>query len=367
MMLLTAITSVDAQCSPCAGTTEYSSNLLAMVTLPTNVLLEGLSLSGQTLPCSGIKLALDAVPTATCGPLDTLFESIADFQTGCCAEPGSCEGPLAFVGVCGFCFSGRSQVQVQGEPATTQMDKLKIGDKVLTKDGSYAEVYSFGHYQPNVQTEFLEIHTNSHKLEITADHMLYVHNAHTDKDQVVPAGQVQMGDSLVTPQGRQESVTSIRTIQRRGAYAPLTTTGDLVVDGVAVSNYVTRDWMPSFVSGQTMHMIQHGGIVYYRIYCSWFSCHDESYDSMHGYSPWVKFGFQVEGWVRQMPQLFRSFILIFGVLPVLLLDFFVGSFLAAPLWSLTHLLLLGYFAWKIGKYTCNRKGCGNPKTDGIEA
>ena len=87
------------------------------------------------------------------------------------------------------CFSSVTTVEVEGH-GITRMDALKIGDSVLTADGTYSKVYSFGHFAPQDETEFLQIHLNSMNLqavEITADHMLYVYMTHVASSKRSPS------------------------------------------------------------------------------------------------------------------------------------------------------------------------------------
>ena len=88
--------------------------------------------------------------------------------------------------------------------------------------------------------------------------------------------------------------------KRVGAYAPLTSSGDLLVNGVLVSNYVTREWLKDApgVTGSMLHYLQHGAVLPYRIYCSFKAggCEDETYEEKTGFSPWVQFWYRLEQW-----------------------------------------------------------------------
>jgi hypothetical protein len=55
-----------------------------------------------------------------------------------------------------FCFSGDSEVQVKGEGPVPMRD-LKIGDEILVGDENYDSIYSFGHYKPNAEADYLVI------------------------------------------------------------------------------------------------------------------------------------------------------------------------------------------------------------------
>jgi len=195
-----------------------------------------------------------------------------------CANPfvcsdGRCDRPWWW-SLFPFCFSGNSIVEVQ-DRGRISMNALKIGDLVLTSNGTFAKVYSFGHYQQKAETEFLQIQASSvyqnQALEITKDHLLYVCNGNRNF-QIVPAGTVKVGDFLITESGEATPITSIRKVQRRGAYAPLTTNGNIVVNGVLASNYVSRAWLQGYLSGQTLHWLQHGAALPFRFFCSLAGC-----------------------------------------------------------------------------------------------
>lgn len=247
------------------------------------------------------------------------------------------------------CFSGSAEVQVRGQGPTI-MEALKIGDSVLTGDGSYSRVYSFGHFAPNQPVRYLQImlDTMEKPLEISKNHLIFLYVQSKKQQLAVSAGSVRVGDLLLSHQQQPVQVLSIKEVDRQGAYAPITVAGNIIVNGVLASCYVTRQWMPAMISGHAMHLIQHGGIVWYQIYCYLIGCQDESYDSKDGFSPWVKFGFQVEDWLRSLPLAVHVPILILAIVPVLVFDYCMGSFLISPLLFLTHVaaLFLGFVTWK---------------------
>ena len=221
-----------------------------------------------------------------------------------------------------LCFSGRTTVNVQGQ-GTTRMDALKIGDSVLTAGGTYSKVYSFGHSAPSADTLYLQIQADSMSkpLEITTDHMIYKYNEDKKRKTFVPAGDVQVGDSLIMEQGLPTLVKTVRKVQRHGAYAPFTVTGDIMVNGVIASNYIALPAaFQKSASFDLQHWIQHAAYAPYRLFCGVFGCEDETYDDVTGLSKAVKM------W-----------------LPVLYL---VEHSTAVG--SMTHLLLaaLGYYVWK---------------------
>ena len=133
----------------------------------------------------------------------------------------------------GICFSGDSQVNVLNKGLTKMVD-LSIGDMVMVADNKYEPVYSFGHKEAGIEIDFLSISTNGRKsLEVSDDHMVTVEGGRK-----VPASQIVVGDMLVTGSGELAAVKNIRTVERKGAFAPFTRSGSIVVNDLVVSNYV---------------------------------------------------------------------------------------------------------------------------------
>jgi len=194
-----------------------------------------------------------------------------------------------------FCFSGQTLVKVQGTEDLTPMHSLKVGDSVLTDNDTFSMVYSFGHFAPDAETEFLQLHVadtgasiNNNHLEITSDHMLYVYQQLSGTRVLIPAGLVKVGDRLVGGTEQQEQcgsegqvVESIQKIKRRGAYAPFTVAGDIMVNGVVASNFIALPFESlSFVQ---QHWLQYAAYTPYRFYCTLIAgCVNESYDEATG-------------------------------------------------------------------------------------
>eukprot|EP00547_Thalassionema_nitzschioides_P013974 CAMPEP_0194236508 /NCGR_PEP_ID=MMETSP0158-20130606/3726_1 /TAXON_ID=33649 /ORGANISM="Thalassionema nitzschioides, Strain L26-B" /LENGTH=707 /DNA_ID=CAMNT_0038970277 /DNA_START=337 /DNA_END=2457 /DNA_ORIENTATION=- len=127
------------------------------------------------------------------------------------------------------CFSGEMIVVVEGKGEIPMRD-LELGDKVLTLSNppKFSSLYSFGHKSDSEQAHYLQILPS--KLELTHDHMVFI----TGTQHAVPASSLRVGDHLASG----EVITAINQVTRRGVYAPFTTSGDLLVNGVLVSSYV---------------------------------------------------------------------------------------------------------------------------------
>lgn len=170
------------------------------------------------------------------------------------------------------CFPGDALVEIQNKGAT-KMEELKIGDMVRVASGNFEPIYSFGHYGPNHDAEFLEIATVGGKLRITSEHMVYER-----QNGFIPASAVQVGDSLVREMDDQNQlVTAIRTVKASGTYAPFTPSGTFVVDNLVVSSFVQLSQMPFFVSPQWM---ARAGEFPHRLVCHYLGsdCRNELYD-----------------------------------------------------------------------------------------
>lgn len=235
------------------------------------------------------------------------------------------------------------------------MDQLKIGDMVRSGNGSLTAVYSFGHYAPNVELEFLQIETDMHQapLEITGDHMVFTMEAilsassyKMKKSVPVPARDIQVGDCLLLDGQDQlpealivpQRVTAIRKVQRRGAFAPFTLTGDIVVNDVVVSNYIVlpSTFQQAGLSFEHQHWFQH--IVYapYRLYCQLAEdgCEHERYDEETGLSKVVLFWLPALEWMESQDPDTLSFFL-----------FVVALAFSCVLLGLVHILVDN--VWKI--------------------
>lgn len=176
------------------------------------------------------------------------------------------------------CFSAANTVEVRGK-GHISMDSLRIGDYIRAGNGQFSQVYSFGHLDRDAEAEFLQIYyTDSlleeRTIEVTLAHMLFV------SGKTVRASQVKVGDMLDETSAK---VTEIKTVKRRGVYAPVTMSGDLVVSGALASSYV------ALLDHATIdqHAAAHAIFTPLRLICSFkFDiCKNETYTD--GISNWV--------------------------------------------------------------------------------
>jgi hypothetical protein len=184
-----------------------------------------------------------------------------------------------------LCFSGDTVVNVLDQGSVFMKD-LSIGDNVRVEAGKYSQVYSFGHYDKEVMTEYLSINAGLSKpLIISDDHMVFVDN------KAIPASTVKVGDRLTLVDGV-ASVRSITRVVRTGAFAPFTKDGTVVVNDVVASSYISmkQDSANFVVAGVAiigMHQVAHLFQAPHRLVCevSPGFCARETYKD--GLSIWI--------------------------------------------------------------------------------
>jgi len=264
-------------------------------------------------------------------------------------ECGKMDGDLSGLSDDDSCFSPMNTVEVQGK-GLVRMDSLQIGDNVKTANDKFSRVYSFGHFGRGEETEYIQINQG---LEVSAEHLLYLYNK-----SLVPAGDVEVGDFLLSAEHGDAAVeiVSTRKVVRRGAYAPLTYSGDIVVNGVVASNYVTRAWLSDKVSARMLHWLQHGAALPYRVYCAMRGgCQKERYAKSTGFSPWVQFWYRVEQWQLRLGSVGQAAVLSLLAVPAMFV-MVTGKLMMD--WSAVHIVaaVVAFIAWKKMNQKKNRAG-----------
>ena len=172
------------------------------------------------------------------------------------------------------CFSGVNTVEVRGR-GEIPIETLRIGDEVRDGHESFSRVYSLGHKDRTSRVEYLQIFSDLDKpLEVTRWHYVIANSV------IVFANDVKVGDVV----SGNHTVTKIRSILRRGKYAPLTESGYIEVSGVVASNYAILLRIPPWI----LHPIFHALLAPFRLVCTvnFGVCAGETYtngDSDWGY------------------------------------------------------------------------------------
>jgi subtilisin-like proprotein convertase family protein len=173
-----------------------------------------------------------------------------------------------------FCFSNLNTVDIRGF-GQVSIELLQVGDYIRTDRNKYSRVYSFAHRDQSVEIEYIQIHLADLEtpLEVSPDHLVYIEGKSSR------ASQAKIGDNMDRFQ-----VINIEYVRRRGAYAPLTESGSIVVSGIRASNYVG---LLDHLSPRTHNVLMHCLSSFRRLTCfmNFDLCKRESYTA--GIADWL--------------------------------------------------------------------------------
>ncbi|KAG7463770.1 hypothetical protein MATL_G00180210 [Megalops atlanticus] len=194
----------------------------------------------------------------------------------------------------GGCFPGRALVTLESG-GTKAIQDLRPGERILASsesDGSgelvYSEVIAFIDRDPATRKHFYAIGTEGGaELSLTAAHLLFVTEGNCSGGaaaarggmRTIFASDARPGQCVLTAGGegsggRLERVAWVQLREDRGAYAPLTRHGTLVVDGVLASCYAAMD----------QHRLAHWAFAPLRLLYRWTGPGGNQGDGIHWYS-----------------------------------------------------------------------------------
>lgn len=194
------------------------------------------------------------------------------------------------------CFPETASVSLEGGRTKT-MKELRIGDKVAGMDMSgrivYSKVVTFLDIKPNSSSTFITIQTKNPAAEvaITESHLIYQLNKHALLETAIFARDLKIGDFVYVRHGSALEkftagrVTGVKWSQGKGAYAPLTETGNIVVNNVLCSCYAVisdqrvahwsfaplrfAEWLFPGIASHNSSGIHWYAQALYKIYTSW--------------------------------------------------------------------------------------------------
>jgi len=188
------------------------------------------------------------------------------------------------------------------------MADLSVGQRVLTvhDDGTlrYDDIVAFVHRQPRLMTSFVAVATaDGHRLVATGDHLVFTSASGGDQSAAASFSDAATATTFmsrlanhsvavyVTRPGSNfekhlsvSMVTSVNKVAGRGVYAPLTSSGTIVVDGVVASCYAVV----------ASHRLAHAVMAPLRTLSSWNSYYDGTcvspppLDGVHWYAQFVR-------------------------------------------------------------------------------
>ncbi len=131
------------------------------------------------------------------------------------------------------CFPAEATVKLMNG-REKEMHQLKVGDMVQVGPATYSQVYGFTHADEDALTFFVELKTEAREeVVLSPGHYVYAN------EKLVPASDVEVGDTLQLANGRRSRVVSVGSSLNDGLYNPQTVHGDIVVNNVVVSTYTT--------------------------------------------------------------------------------------------------------------------------------
>ena len=139
------------------------------------------------------------------------------------------------------CFSGDSTVIVRGKRSRVELKDLKEGDWVLDVNMKFSRVIGWLHHDQKMSALFIDLVHENGRVFCTPNHLLYCSEA----GDYVPASEVKILQILYLD----GSMTRSRVIKSSnqlgtGVYAPLTTSGSLLVNGIHASCYASPSELP---------------------------------------------------------------------------------------------------------------------------
>ncbi|GMR60453.1 hypothetical protein PMAYCL1PPCAC_30648, partial [Pristionchus mayeri] len=156
------------------------------------------------------------------------------------------------------CFSGDLIVQTNEGPK--RMDELKTGDQVLSIEEnmvSFSPIIMFLHRDEELLAEFNVITTASgDSVKLTNEHLIYVSDCDPKSVlQLLRAKEVTPSHCIMAARSmrslRLDRVVNVTKTYEAGIYAPLTSTGDIIVNDVLSSchsNLAVKTLQQSFFS-----------------------------------------------------------------------------------------------------------------------
>lgn len=147
-----------------------------------------------------------------------------------------------------ICFAGHATVQIENG-TTIAMRNLRVGDKIRVGRDKFEAVYAFAKRNEDISAQYLRLiwKKSRESLDVSATHMIW------SNGRMIPASQVRIGD-FIWVNDRVAFVSRIKNITHVGAYAPLTFSGRIVVNGVLASTYVSYQSTEYLVLGNTTHI-----------------------------------------------------------------------------------------------------------------
>jgi len=197
------------------------------------------------------------------------------------------------------CFPAESTIQTT-EHQKLSLSQLKVGNSIITANGE-SEVYSFLDYQLNVTLLYLELfymaeNGDEGKIAISHEHNILAQRG--EKSAFVQAKDVQVGDKIfksVNGENVPVTVTKVGSGFYKGAIAPATMDGTMVVNDIVVSSYAAIN-----------HDVAHSALAPLR-WGYWVSPKLVNSDEFNGMHPYAKVLYEMfSNWVHHPSSFYAT-------------------------------------------------------------
>lgn len=206
------------------------------------------------------------------------------------------------------------EVAGRGDNSTStnmSMLRVRVGDFVRGAVG-YEPILGFLHVMPEKEAMYLVITHMSGKFRASPNHLVFIAVEDDAGYHAVQVSEVQVGDMLLANHGEVPKnprlagafkptlvLAVTRATSAQGMYAPLTSSGTIVVDGVLASIYADPNWLGGNLFS---HKVMHGFFYPYRTYrlaFEWAFGHSSNFGAgagltgpehreyMHPYIRWI--------------------------------------------------------------------------------
>jgi hypothetical protein len=179
------------------------------------------------------------------------------------------------------CFSGSVSVE-ERDRGFVSLSELNVGDWIRGHDSEWVQLVAWMHRDDYSVVQFVEILFADKRVALTENHFIYV--LRNGEKEILPAMKVQDTDFLIDASGEPVLIKSIQIRLHRGMYAPLSSSGELIVEGVQASCFVQIPLPAPFY--QTTHTLGLVGTFPIRHFPMWLSSSlwntDINSDEYHG-------------------------------------------------------------------------------------
>jgi len=138
------------------------------------------------------------------------------------------------------------------------MEDLRVGDHIMTADGSgkmtYSQIYMFAHADRNTISEYVNVQTEAGVMKLSPMHYIPTNGFNYKYARDLQVGETVLQYMKQTGQFLSANVTKLAKSFESGVYNPHTLNGKIVVDGVVASCY--SDWvLDAFFPVWSLHYV----------------------------------------------------------------------------------------------------------------